>query len=122
VQLADLASKSDLLRHIRLQLSNLMEQVLADAARALNDKADTLLDGCQWLMRLLPHYRPIPKLEGIGAGCAACVLSDQIALNFMRLNPVVDNTVLRMVTVPMCNFSLSKIKLACSNIVCASTS
>ena len=29
------------------------------------------------------------------------------ALNFMRFNPVVDNTVLRTVTVSTCNFSLS---------------
>jgi hypothetical protein len=38
-----------------------MEQVLAD-------KADAMLAGCQRLMTLLPQHRPVPKLEGIGAG------------------------------------------------------
>jgi hypothetical protein len=60
VHTGELASKAELLHHMRPQLSNLMEQVLAD-------KADAMLAGCQRLMALLPQYRPVPMLEGIGA-------------------------------------------------------
>jgi hypothetical protein len=95
VHTSDLASKAELLQHMRPQLSNMMQQVLADKADALAGKADTLADksdvlanktdvlagktaviagkadavlaGCQRLMALLPQHRPVPMLEGIGA-------------------------------------------------------
>jgi hypothetical protein len=66
VHIGALASKADLLRYMRLQLSNVMELALANKADALSDKADALLAGCQRLMSMLSQYRPVPQLEGIG--------------------------------------------------------
>lgn len=76
VHMADLASKADLLRYVRQQLCTLMQQGIADSASALGDKTDILLAGCQRLVTLLPNYRAVPKLEGIGAKLhSTCVVA-----------------------------------------------
>jgi hypothetical protein len=67
VDTENLASKAAFLRHLRQQLSNVMEQVLAGKADVLSDKADALLaDSHLLLTRLLPQYRAVPKLDGKG--------------------------------------------------------
>lgn len=93
--MTDLTSKKELLHKMRLELNTLMTQALADTADALSDKADAVLAACQRLMSLLPRYRPVPLLAGIGAR-----LHCTCAVTVVRHTPACHN--------PACMFNLEQ--------------